>query len=237
MRLSQSPVGRCVWFGVVSFLLARTAIGQTAAEQIAIRALDQAEARREAHLAGYTVTEEYAMRSARFSKSAEMTVKTRYRQGEGKSYDVVVRTGSAILQTRVFDQLLQEEAEMSHGEARRRALVNSENYVMRLVGEEARDGRRCYVLELMPRAKSTHLLRGRAWIDKEEGSLIRIEGRSTASPSFLTGRPMIVRDYEKVGDFWLAKSSYAVSDSLFLGKTELSINYLDYRLLNEESKP
>ena len=35
-----------------------------------------------------------------------------------------------MLQTRVFDRLLQEEAEMSRGEARRRASVNSENYVL-----------------------------------------------------------------------------------------------------------
>jgi hypothetical protein len=63
------------------------------------------------------------------------------------------------------------------------------------------------------------------------------EGKPTASPSFLAGRPAIVRDYEKVGDFWLAKSSHAVSDSFFFGTTELSINYIDYHLLGEESRP
>ena len=148
---------------------------------------------------------EYAIRSSRFNKSAAMTVRTIYRQGEGKSYHVVARSGSAMLQTRVFDQLLQEEAEMSRGETRRRELVNSENYVLRLVGEETRVGRKCFLLELTPRAKSTHLLRGKAWIDQEDGSLVRIEGKPTASPSFLTGRPTVIREYEKVGDFWLAK--------------------------------
>jgi hypothetical protein len=236
LRCSQSPTSCSVSLFVVFALFTRTAIGQTVAEQNAIRALEQAEARREARLAGYSVTEEYAIMSRRFDKSAAMTIKTLYRQGEGKSYEVIVRTGSSILQTRVFDKLLQEEAEMSRGEARRRAMVNSENYVMRLAGEETRAGRECYVLELMPRAKSPHLLKGHAWIDKEDGSLIRIEGRPMASPSFLTGRPAVVRDYEKISDFWLAKSSRAVSDSLFLGKTELSIDYLDYHLLNEESK-
>jgi len=222
---------RSVWYFIVWFLFARTEIGQPVTEQTAIRALEQAEARREAQLAGYSVTEEYAIRSSRFNKSAAMTVRTIYRLGEGKSYNVLARSGSAVLQTKVFDQLLQEEAEMSRGEARRHALVNSENYILRLAGEETRAGRRCYVLELTPRAKSTHLLRGHAWIDKEDGSLIRIEGKPTASPSFLTGRPLVIRDYEKVADFWLAKSSQAASDSFFLGKTQLSIEYLDYHLL------
>ena len=93
------------------------------------------------------------------------------------------------------------------------------------------------MLELTQRGRRPHLLRGRAWIDQEDGSLIRIEGRPTASLSFLAGRPSVVRDYEKVGDFWLAKSSQAVSDSFFFGTTELSINYIDYHLLSEESRP
>jgi hypothetical protein len=232
LYFSQSWIGCSVWF-----LLAQAGFGQTASLQIAIRALDQASARREARLAGYTATEEYRIQSRRFNKSAAMTVETLYRQGQGKSYRVVARSGSAMLQTRVFDRLLQEEVEMSRGATRQRASVNSQNYVIRLAGEENRVGRKCYVLELTPRAKSPHLLRGRAWIDQEDGSLIRIEGKPTASPSFLAGKPLVVRDYEKVGDFWLAKSSHAVSDSFLLGTTELSISYLDYHLLNQESRP
>jgi hypothetical protein len=237
LRCSQSWIGCSVWFLIVWFSLAQASFGQTASVLIAVRALDQADARRQDHLLGYQATEEYVIRSNRFNKFAAMTVETVYRRGEGKSYRVVARSGSAILQTRVFDRLLQEEAEMSHGEARRRASVNSENYVIRLAGEEDRAGRRCYVLELTPRAKSPHLLRGHAWIDQEDGSLIRIEGRPSASPSFLAGRPSVVRDYEKVGDFWLAKSSHAVSDNFLLGTTELSIDYVNYHLLNEESRP
>jgi hypothetical protein len=232
LRFFQSWIGCSVWF-----LLAEADFGQTASLQIAVRALDEADARRASHLAGYTVTEQYVIRSNRFNKSAAMTVEAVYKQGQGKSYHVVARSGSPMLQTRVFDRLLQEEAEMSRGEARRRASVNSENYVVRLAGEENRAGRKCYVLELTARAKSPHLLRGRAWIDQEDGSLIGIEGRPTASPSFIAGRPSVVRDYEKVGDFWLAKSTHAVSDSFFFGRTELSIDYRDYHLLNEESRP
>lgn len=194
-----------------------------------MRARDAAELR-ENRLARYTVTEQYALRCSRFNVSAQMTVSTVYVRDHGKTRTVIARSGSPTLQSRVFDRLLREEGEMSRGEGRRQILVNSENYLMHLSGEEVRSNRNCYVVELTPRRASTHLLKGRAWVDKEDGSLVRLEGRPAASSSFITGRPNIVREFEKVGDFWLAKSTHAVSDNFLFGKTELQIDYKDYHL-------
>ena len=219
------------WF-LVSFLFARALAAQSTPEQTAIRALEQAEARREGRLAGYTVTEHYKVESSRFEQSAEMTVETIYKKDQGKTYKVLSRSGSSILQTRVFDRLLREEGEMSRGEARRRLLVNPGNYAMKYAGEEVRAGRKCYVLELTPRVKSPHLLKGRAWIDGEDGYICKIEGKPTASSSFLSGRPMITREYTKVGEFWLAQTSHAVTDTFLLGKSELTIEYRDYHIVN-----
>jgi hypothetical protein len=216
---------------LVSFLAAQAFAAQSTTGQTAIRALEQAEARRESGLAGYTVTEHYTVVSSRLGQSAEMTVETEYRRDRGKTYRVLSRSGSSTLQSRVFDRLLREEGEMSRGEARRRLLVNEGNYAMRYAGDEVWAGRKCYVLELTPRAKSPHLLKGRAWIDEEAGSLLKIEGKPTANPSFLSGRPMITREFTKVGEFWLADSSHAVSDSFLLGKSELRIEYRDYHIL------
>lgn len=224
---------RARWLVLSSVLLVSTASGGATLEQTAILALDQADARRESRLAGYSVTEHYTLRGSRFALSAEMTVETVYQRGQGKVYRVVSRSGSPALQSRVFDRLLREEGEMSRGDARLRTLVNSENYLVRLAGEEMVAGEMCYVLDLTPRVKSTHLLKGRAWIEKKDGSLLQIEGRPTASPSFLTGRPAISRKYERVDEFWLARSSHALSESFFSGTTELSIEYRDYRILDD----
>jgi negative regulator of sigma E activity len=223
---------------LTSVVFAQTFAAQSTPEQTAaIRALEQAEARRESRLAGYTVTEHYKVASTRFGQSAEMTVETVYRRDQGKTYKVLSRSGSTTLQSRVFDRLLREEGEMSRGESRRRLLVNEGNYGMKYVGEEARAGRKCYVLELTPRVKSPHLLKGRAWIDAEDGYLVRLEGKPTASSSFLSGRPMITREYTKVGEFWLAQTSHAVSDTFLLGKSELTIEYRDYRIVESGEHP
>lgn len=215
-------------------------LGQLAAQlppdSAVLQSRDAAELR-ETRVAGYSVTEQYALRSSRFSVSAQMTVATVYKRDHGKTRTVISRSGSPTLQSRVFDRLLREEGEMSRGDVRRQTLVNSENYLMHITGEEVRSNRKCYVVELTPKRASTHLLKGRAWIDAEDGSLIRIEGRPGSSPSFITGRPLIVREFQKMGEFWLAKSSHAVSDSFLFGRTELQIDYVDYRVDSGSGTP
>jgi hypothetical protein len=199
-------------------------------EESVIRGVDQAEVNRETNLTGYSVTGHYTVRSNRFQTSAEMTVAIVYRKGAGKSYQVLSRSGSSVLQTRVLDRLVQEEQEMSRGGIRQHVVVTSANYKMKLVSKEPVVGRSCEVLELSPLTKSPHLLRGRAWFDEEDHSLVRIEGRTAASASFWAGRPMIVRDYEKIEGFSMAKRSHALAETLLLGKTELTIEYSDYKI-------
>src|SRR6266478_3176661 len=73
-------------------------------EEVAIRAIDAAELRRETRLRGYTVTEHYTLKSSRFNNSAEMTVAVVYRRDQGKTYQIISRSGSPMLQSRVFDR-------------------------------------------------------------------------------------------------------------------------------------
>ena len=140
---------------VFFFLLASSAATQVTSEEAAIRALDQADIRRENQLAGYSVTEHYSLRSSRFGMSADMVVETLYRRGEGDSYRVVSRSGSKVLQSRVFDRLLREESEMTRGQTRQKLAARSENYDMHLLGEDTQEGRRCYVLQLTPSCGKT----------------------------------------------------------------------------------
>jgi hypothetical protein len=216
----------------MSLLLALLFTTQLSQEQTVIRLVDQAEARRESQLMGYTVTERYTLKGTRLIKAAAMTVDTTYRKNQGKTFQVTSRTGSGLAQSQVFDRLLREEGEMSRGEGRRTTLLTSENYQIHLTGEDTSAGRNCYIVQLIPRLKGTHLLRGRAWIDKADGSLIRIEGTPTADSSVFAGRPEIVRQYENISGVWLSRMSSAVADSFISGKTQVTIDSLDYRLLN-----
>jgi negative regulator of sigma E activity len=228
---------------VLIFLLARAfgSAGTAASdakmhEEQIIRAIDKAQQDRDVRLAGYSVSEQYTIRNSRLKTPAETTVATTFTKGDGKVYGVIARSGPPVLQTRVLDRLLNEEAEMSRGEQHKNAVLTSSNYHMRLIGQESVNGRECYVVELTPRRKSTHLLKGRAWVDAENHSLVRIEGKPTASVSFLVGRPEIVRDYAQIDGFALAQRSRATSESFLLGRTELIIEYTGYRISCSETK-
>jgi hypothetical protein len=224
-----------------AFLLACVATGAvsqagTVGESPIVRAIDQSQLDREARLAGYVVTEHYTIRNSRFAEPAEMTVTTTYTKGAGKVYHVESRSGPPFLQTHVLDRMLKEEAEMSRGQQRDRALVTSGNYQMKPTGQDVLDGRPCDLVELTPRVKSAHLLKGRAWVDAENHGLVRIEGKPPASPAFLAGKPDVVRDYSRVDGFSLATKSRATSESFLLGKTELTIEYTGYLVTTVEAK-
>ena len=192
--------------------------------------IGQAQFAREEKLLTYTASERYLIRNTHFSDPAEVVVSVIYKKDAGKVYRVISRRGPSILQSTVMDRVLKEETAMSRGEARKQSLVIGVNYSMKWLGEEVLDGRRCDVVAIEPRKKSPHLLRGRAWVDAVSHNLIRIEGKPTASPSFWVGTPQVVREYREIGGFSFAMRSHAVSQTFLLGRTELNIEYGDYRV-------
>jgi hypothetical protein len=71
-------------------------------EENAINGVDRAALSREMNLGGYSVTENYTVRNSRFQAGATMSVQAVYRRVSGKSYSVIARSGSSVLQTRVL---------------------------------------------------------------------------------------------------------------------------------------
>lgn len=191
--------------------------------------IDRAQAAREEKVTGYTVTETYTLKNSRFSTPAEMVVNVTYVRGIGKTYQVVSRKGPSFLQSTVLDRMLREEEAMSKGELRTGALITSANYQLKPAGEQDIDGKMCERLELTPRRKSPHLLRGQAWVDAATHNLVRIEGKPAASLSFFAGTPQVVREYSQIDGFSFAHRSLAESQSFFLGHSELTIEYTNYR--------
>jgi hypothetical protein len=196
--------------------------------QAVVQGIESAQRYKDQCLGGVTLTERYTVKNSHFNDPATMTVHVTYTKGAGKAYQVISRSGPSLLQRRVLDRLLEEEGAMSRGQERQRALLTSANYSMELAGTEKVAGRQCYVVNLVPKSRNTHLLKGKAWVDSSTFSLVRIEGRPSASPSFWTGRPLIVRDYIPVQGFWLAQHSRATSEGFFAGTTELDVQYMDY---------
>lgn len=186
------------------------------------------------NLAGYTVTEHYAVfrGSDEFHPAAEMLVKTVYRKGTGKSYTILSQSGSSLLRKEVLGTLLENEKRMSQPGNVETALIDSANYQMRWNpnNRQQLDGRDCLVIELSPRRNSPFLFNGILWVDSKDFSIVQLQGTAAKSPFFLASAAHVIRQYANVSGFPMATHAKAVSASTLLGQTIVKIDYSDYQV-------
>jgi negative regulator of sigma E activity len=62
--------------------------------------------------------------------------------------------------------------------------ISPSNFDLHFLGQEQINGKRCYVLQLIPLRKDPHLLRGKIWVDASTYLLHRMEGAPPSSPSW-----------------------------------------------------
>jgi negative regulator of sigma E activity len=186
----------------------------------------RAQAARFEQFESYTRLQHYSVTTDRFGLKADMVARIHRDRLKGKTYEVLRRSGSPVIQSHVFDALLEAEVATNQqgGE-----LLTLENYSFRLIGREAFAGRSCYLLASEPKRKDKRLLKGRIWVDAEDFGIVHIEGRPSDSLSFWVGRPMIVQDFTKQSGFWWASMRRSYIDNVFLGKSDLTVEYTDYQ--------
>jgi len=186
------------------------------------------------NVADYTVTEHYAVfrNHDDVHPVAEMTVRTVYRKGQGKSYTTLSESGSAFIRSQVLGSVLDNEKRLSQPGNVETALIDSANYAMELKSNEPQqlNGRDCLVLSLTPKRSSPYLFKGTLWVDAKDYSILQLEGMATKSPFFLTGAAQVSRQYASVSGFPMATHASAVSNSALLGQTIVKIDYRDYQV-------
>jgi hypothetical protein len=192
--------------------------------------------RRHALLKDYSGSRQYTLHNLRFGKQASVAVLTSYHEAAGESYTVVTRSGSDALNG-IVDKVLASEAGESLPLANARHQITAANYRVRLLGNEDVAGRSCYVLGLAPRIKSRFLIVGKAWVDAESYSVVRLEGQFAASISMLVGAPRISEEFIEVNGFWLPGHVRSVTSSFLLGPTELDILFSNYQLDQGSAAP
>ncbi len=198
-----------------------------------IRQVDAAVKARIDSLAGYTVTEHYAVYRSNdeIHPVAEMIVETTYKQDSGKSYIIVSQSGSAIVRNLVLHAILDNEKRLNEPGIREAAWITSANYEMKLKpGETLLDGRDCLILDLIPKRKAPYLFEGTLWVDAKDGSIVQLRGTASKSPSIFTGPTQVMRQYAEIGGFSQAMYARAMSRSSMFGETIVKIDYRDYHI-------
>jgi hypothetical protein len=192
--------------------------------------VEQANRNREAALQSYVSTRQYTVLEPGQSPDADLVVSMQYVAPFTKTFGQASETGVGWIHKRVFNGLMRAEQEAAAGEQKTRSAITSANYSAELLGSEQRLGRDCYVLKLQPKRDDRYLITGRVWIEKEEFAIVRLEGDPVRSPSFWVEHPHLVREYQRIGRFWLPQRDETTCHVRFVGDYLLRIRYYDYKV-------
>lgn len=229
-------------FAFFLFVLAACSAGVCAAPEIdghvVIQGVDRSVAYRDDNLLSYTVTEHYTVfrNGDNTHPAAEMMVKTTYAKDVGKSYQIVSESGSALLQKEVLGRALENEKTLNGPANRAQALITSANYEMAVQGEEALDGRDCFLMAITPRRSAPFLFTGKIWVDAGNEDIARLDGVAVRSASVLIGPAQVERRYGEVDGLPMATHASATVSSWLLGPTRVEIEYSDYAITRKPAR-
>src|SRR5712692_3040992 len=207
-----------------------TAVAPLTSDQVVQRMVERNEQRAQA-LESYRGTRIYNLEyHGLSSKSATLVVAMTYRRPDVKKFCIISESGSELLQGRVLKRLLEAEVEAMQGEQRRQTAMGPKNYEFRLVTYERTDDQGFYILEVTLRIKNKFLFRGRIWVEGQDFAMARMEGEPAKNPSWWTKRNVIHATYQKLGNFWLPARNETATQVRILGRSLLTIVYLDYQI-------
>jgi hypothetical protein len=192
--------------------------------------VQQANAARAAALLAYVATRHYSVFEPGHDTDAELVVTAEFNAPSTKTFKTIAIRGVGWIHRRVFGRLMEAEKQAAAGREAADSAITSANYDARLAGSDSLDGRECYVLELVPRRRDKYLFVGKAWIDKQDFAIARLEGEPARSPSVWVLRAPFVRQYQRIDSFWLPLQDETHSQIRFAGEYVLRIQYADYHI-------
>lgn len=197
--------------------------------------VNEAEAHRQSSITEVVSTRRYVLRNKHWEKDAVMYARFVARNdGKDKHFEILRMENVEGLQKRVFVKLLEGEVEAARRNSEEDSDITPANYDFNLIGPEKLQGRECLVVGLTPKRNSKFLIVGKAWVDPKEKAVVRVEGRTARSVSFWIGKPDVHHEFRKVEDLWLSAGNQTVSDVKLLGRTELTVEYLDYKITRSD---
>jgi len=229
MALRQQTSWLLFLYSVAGMASASAQAGSTVptVETIVAR-MAQARAENRARFCPYIVTRDYTL----FGKEKEKTksqviAEVAFVPPDSKKYTIQQTSGSG-LGGMIVRRMLANEAEVTKDYAS--TDFSPDNYGFRFIREEDVSGQRCYVLELLPRRKDKHLLRGDVWVDANTYLPRRFEGELAKAPSWWVRDVRVAFIYGKVGGMWLQTASEASANVRILGRSTMVSRDVSYKL-------
>ena len=183
---------------------------------------------RDLRLKQYSALRTYAVTNDKGKVYAEETVTVDYQAPDRKRFVTNSEKGSAVIRDLVLKRLIESESETSSGSAHRDSSIKPANYEFNLLGEQDLGPYHCLVVEARPKREDKYLFEGKVWIDAEDYAIVRIAGQPAQKLSFWITRADFVRQYQKIGDFWVPAKDETLVHVRLYGTKILTIDHHDY---------
>jgi hypothetical protein len=183
---------------------------------------------RKGELAGYTAVRTYSVVDLKGKAQVEETGRMEFRAPDKKSFVVTSEAGSATVRRLALNALIAGEVQAASGKGQQDSSITPENYTLQLLGEQQLGPYRCYVAQATPRRKDKYLFEGKVWIEDREYAVVRIEGHPAKRLSFWIEHAEFVRQYQKIGQFWLPQRDETLVHVRLYGVKLLKIEHRDY---------
>jgi len=185
---------------------------------------------RDRRLQQYSASRTYAVTNDKGKVYAEETVRVEYQAPDHKTFVTNSEQGSAVIRDLVLKRLIQSESETSSGRAHRDSSIKPANYEFELLGGQDLGPYHCIVVAAHPKREDKYLFDGKIWIDAEDYAIVRIAGQPAQKLSFWITRADFVRQYQKIGDFWVPAKDETLVHVRLYGKKILTIDHRDYAI-------
>ena len=211
----------------VEYASAQTGSPIPALETILAR-MAQARAENQARFRPYVVTRDYKLSDTENDKTrAQVVADVSFVPPNSKNYSIQQTSGMGLGEF-IVRRMLASEAEITKDYSA--TDLSADNYDFRFLREEQVDGPRCYVLELVPRRKEKHLLRGNIWVDAKTYLIRRSEGEPAKTLSWWLRDVRIALRYGDVGGMWLQTALEATARVRVLGQYSMVSRDVKYQI-------
>lgn len=180
---------------------------------------------RTAQLHQYSALRTYAVTDTNGKVHAKESVRMEYVAPDKKSFVTLDEQGSTVIRRLVLNRLMESEVSAAAGKDLHDSAITPANYTFQLLGQEDLRNHHCFVVQAIPKREDKYLFEGKVWIDSQDFAVVQIAGHPAKKLSFWVTRADFVRQYEKIGDFWLpARDETRVEVKLY-GTKILSIDH------------
>jgi len=183
---------------------------------------------RAATLLNYTAFRTYQVVDLNGKVHAEEIGRMEYRAPDQKKFVVTSETGSVLVRRLALNALIASEIETVAGKQHHDSAISPANYTLDLLGEQQVGPYHCFVVQAAPKRRDKYLFEGKVWIDADDYAVVRIDGHPAKKLSFWIQRADFVRQYQKIGGFWLPQRDMTFVDVRLYGKKVLTIDHHNY---------